>query len=150
MIHENLKNTLKDALKSKDEVTLRTIRSLITACTNELVATRRTPQEFLSDDEVLTVIKRLVKQRKDSITQYETANRHDLAVVEKEELVVLEKYLPAMLTRDEIKIIVAQKIAEIGTPDKSKIGMFVGQIMKELAGKADGSDVKAVIEELVK
>jgi len=149
-MHTDLRTTLKEAMKAKDEVRLRTVRSIMTACTNELVATSRTPQDELKNEEVIAVIKRLAKQRKESITQYEAANRPELALPEKEELLVLEAYLPQMMTRAEIKPIVEAKILTLGTVDKSKLGMLIGTLMKELAGKADGSDVKAVVEELVK
>lgn len=147
-LHEDIKNTLKDALKAKDAVRLRTVRSILTAFTNELVATGKTPQDMIDDEQGLSVIKRLAKQRKDSIQQYEAASRNDLAEPEKEELAVLEEYLPSMMSEAEIKPVVEAKIAELGITDKSKMGMLVGAVMKELGGKADGADVKKVIESL--
>ena len=147
-LHEELKSSLKDALKAKDEVKLRTVRSMLTAFTNELVATGKTPQDMLDDDAVLGVIKRLAKQRKESITQYEAANRQDLADPEKEELAVLEGYLPQMMNQDEIRPIAEAKKTELGVEDKSKMGILIGAVMKETAGKADGGDVKAVVESL--
>lgn len=147
-LHQSIKGELKDAMKAKDAVRLRTIRSMLTAFTNELVASGKTPQDWLEDDVTLSVIKRLSKQRKESITQYEAANRPELAEPEKEELVVLQGYLPQMMDRAEIKPIVEAKKAELGIEDKSKMGMLVGAAMKELAGKADGADVKAVVESL--
>ena len=147
-LHEELKSSLKDALKAKDEVKLRTVRSMLTAFTNELVATGKTPQDMLDDDGVLNVIKRLAKQRKESITQYEAANRQDLADPEKEELAVLEGYLPQMMSQDEIRPIAEAKKVELGVEDKSKMGILIGAVMKETAGKADGGDVKAVVESL--
>ncbi len=149
-LHTQIKEELKTAMKAHDAVKLRTVRSMLTAFMNELVATGHTPQNLLDDTGVLTVIKRLAKQRKDSIAQFETGGREDLAVVEREELVVLESYLPTLMSREEIKPIVEAKIAEIGTPDKSKMGMLIGSLMKELHGKADGADVKAVVEEVLK
>ena len=148
-LHEDIRNSLKDAMKAKDAVKLRTVRSILTAFTNELVATGKTPQDMIDDEQGLSVIKRLSKQRKDSITQYEAAGRTDLAEPEKEELVVLEAYLPTLMTQDEIRPIAEAKKAELGVTDKSKTGVLVGAIMKELGGKADGSDVKAVVEELL-
>ena len=135
-------------MKAKEEVRLRVIRHILSAATNELVATNRTPQDMLNDDELLVVIKRLAKQRKESITQYEAANRPELAAPEKEELVVLEAYLPQMMSQDAIRPIAEAKKAELGIDDKSKMGMLVGAVMKELAGKADGGDVKQVVESL--
>jgi uncharacterized protein YqeY len=149
-LHAQIKDELKTAMKARDEVKLRTVRSMLTAFTNELVATGSTPQGMLSDDAVLGVIKRLAKQRKESILQYEAAGRTELAGPEKEELVVLESYLPQMMSQEEIRPIVEAKIAEMGEVDKSKLGQLIGSLMKELNGKADGSDVKAVVESLVK
>lgn len=148
-LHTQIKDSLKEAMKARDEVRLRTVRSMLTAFTNELVATGKTPQDILPDDGVLSVIKRLAKQRKESIVQYEAAGRDELAVPEKEELAVLESYLPQMMSVEEIKPIVEAKIAELGDVDKSKMGQLIGSLMKELNGKADGGDVKKVVEELL-
>lgn len=147
-LHEDIRASLKDALKAKEEVRLRTIRSMITAFTNEAVATGGTPQTILSDEQTLAVIKRLAKQRKESILQYEAADRPELAAPEKDELVVLESYLPQMMSQDEIRPIAEAKKAELGIEDKSKMGMLMGAVIKELSGKADGGDVKAVVESL--
>lgn len=146
--HEQIKSSLKDAMKAKDDVRLRTLRSMLTAFTNELVATERTPQDWLKDEETLTVIKRLSKQRKESITQFEAAGRDELAVPEKEELVVLEEFLPQMMSQEDITPVAEAKKAELQIEDKSKMGMLVGAVMKELQGKADGGDVKRVVESL--
>jgi uncharacterized protein len=148
-LHSQIKEELKTAMKAKDEVKLRTVRSMLTAFTNELVATGKKPQDELDDQGVLNVIKRLAKQRKDSIEQFEAAGRTDLSAPEKEELAVLESYLPQMMSRDEIRPIAEAKKAELSVTDKSKMGILMGAIMKETAGRADGADVKAVVEELL-
>jgi uncharacterized protein len=147
--HEDIKGELKEALKAKEATRLSVVRGMLTAFTNELVATSRTPQDRLTDDEVLVVIKRLAKQRKDSISQYEAAGRTDLADVEKAELAILEAYLPQLMSQDEIRPIAEAKIAELGVTDKSKLGVLIGAVMKETAGCADGADVKAVVESLL-
>lgn len=147
-LHEQIKGQLKEAMKAKDAVRLRTIRSMLTAFMNESVASGKTPQDMLDDDATLAVIKRLSKQRKESITQYEAADRPELAVPEKEELEVLEGYLPQMMSLEAIKPLAEAKKAELGIDDKAKMGMLVGALMKDLNGKADGGDVKAVIEGL--
>ena len=148
-LHEDLKASLKDALKAKDQAKLRTVRSILTALTNELVATGKTPQDMLDDDGVLGVIKRLSKQRKESIVQYEAADRPELAAPEKEELAILEAYLPQMMSQEELKPIAEAKMQELGVTDKSKMGILIGAVMKETAGKADGADVKAVVDALL-
>ena len=145
-LHQEIKGQLKEAMKAKEAVRLRVVRGLLTAFMNELVSTGRTPQDLLTDDEVMAVIKRASKQRKESITQFEAAGRDELATPEKEELAVIETYLPQMMSVEEITPVVVAKKAELGIEDKSKMGMLVGAVMKELAGKADGGDVKAVVE----
>jgi hypothetical protein len=147
-LHQTIKDSLKEAMKAKEEVRLRTIRSMLTAFTNELVATSRTPQDWLTDEEVLAVIKRLAKQRKESIVQFEANGRPELAEPEHAELAVLEGYLPTLMSQSEIQPIAEAKKAELGIDDKSKMGMLMGAIIKELAGKADGADVKTVVESL--
>ncbi len=147
-LHQEIKDSLKDAMKAKDAVKLRTVRSMMTAFMNELVSNGKTPQDSLEDAETLTVIKRLSKQRKESILQFESNNRPELAEPEKEELVVLESYLPQMMSQDEIRPLAEAKKTELGVEDKAKMGILVGAIMKELAGKADGGDVKVVVESL--
>jgi uncharacterized protein len=147
-IHLELRTTLKEAMKAKDEVRLRTVRGIMTACTNELVATLRTPQEELTDDETINVIKRLAKQRKESIVQYEAAGRTDLSEPEKAELLILEAYLPTLMSREAILPIAEAVKAELGIDDKSKLGQLVGAVMKKIQGQADGGDVKAVVESL--
>ncbi len=148
-LHTKIKGELKEAMKARDGIKLRTVRGMLTAFTNELVATNKTPQDTLDDNTVLSVIKRLAKQRKESITQYTAAGRNELAVPEKEELEVLESYLPQMMSVDKIKPIAEAKKVELGIEDKSKMGILIGAVMKELAGKADGGDVKTVVEELL-
>jgi uncharacterized protein len=150
MLHEQIKEELKTSMKAHDEVKLRTVRGMLTAFTNELVATGKKPQDILDDAGVLGVVKRLAKQRKESITQFEAAGRTDLSDAEKAELMILESYLPTVMSREEIRPLAEAKIKELGAVDKSKMGMLIGSLIKELAGKADGGDVKAVVEELLK
>ena len=148
-IHETLKKSIPDAMRAKDEVKLRTLRSLVTAMTNEVVNKKRKPDEFLEDEEATAVLKRAANQRKDSIEQFEKASRNDLAEPEKAELVIIESYLPKMMPREKIEVIASAKMAEMGISDKSEAGKFTGALMKELKGQADGSDVKAVVDALL-
>jgi uncharacterized protein len=148
-IHESIKTGIPEALRAKDEVKLRTYRSLVTMMTNEVVAKKRKPDEFLTDEEALAVIKRAANQRKDSIEQFENAGRMELSGGEKEELAVLEALLPAQMTREEIEVIAKAKIAEMGVTSKADAGRFMGALMKDLKGQADGNDVKAVVDSLL-
>ncbi|MDP3402541.1 MAG: GatB/YqeY domain-containing protein, partial [bacterium] len=147
--HQGIKAGIPDALRAKDEVRLRTLRSLTTAMTNEVVAKKRKPDEFLTDEEALAVLKRASNQRKDSIEQFEAAGRHELAIPEKEELAVIDSFLPAQMSTEEIEVVVKAKMAEVGITEKKDAGKFTGAVMQELKGKADGGAVKAVIDSLL-
>ncbi len=147
-LQETIKGSLKEAMLAKDTVKMTVIRGLMSAFTNELVAIGRTPQDSLSDEEVLTVIRRAVKQRKDAIEQFTAGGRGDLADSEAAELKILEVYLPQMMSKEEIKTIAEAKKAELQITDKSKVGILMSTLMKDLKGKADGTDVKAVVESL--
>lgn len=148
-LHARIKEEMKDALRKKDAVRLRTIRNMMTAFTNESVANGKTPQDELDDEAALAVTKRLAKQRKDSIEQFEKGGREDLALTEREELAVLTTYLPQTMSQEEIEPIAKKKMEELGVSGKSKMGVLMGAVMKECAGKADGGDVKAVVEKLL-
>lgn len=147
-LHAEIKEEIKKAMLAKDQVRLDTIRGVSAAFTNELVAKGRKPQEELTDEEGIVVIKRLVRQRKDSIEQFLKGGREDLANNEKAELAILETYLPQSMSKDEIKKVAEAKKKQLGITDKAKIGQLIGAVAKELKGKAEGSDIKAVVENL--
>ncbi|MBU6388489.1 GatB/YqeY domain-containing protein [Patescibacteria group bacterium] len=148
-LHETLKKSIPDALRAHDEVQLRTLRSLVAAMTNEVVAKKRKPDELLADEEALAVLKRAASQRKDSIEQFLKGGRPELAVPEEAELAIIESYLPVMMSREDIIPIAKAKMAELGISSKADAGKFTGTLMKELKGKADGGDVKAVVDSLL-
>jgi uncharacterized protein YqeY len=148
-IHESIKAGIPEAMKARAEVRLRTYRSLSTAMTNEVVAKKRRPDEFLTDDEAIAVLKRAANQRKDSIQQFEAAGRSDLAVPEKEELLVIEELLPTQMSRDDIEVVVRAKMSELGVTEKKDTGRFIGAVMQELKGRADGGEVRAVVDALL-
>ena len=148
-IHETLKNSIPEALRAHDEVRLRTLRSLVTAMTNEVVAKKRKPDEYLNDDESIAVLKRAASQRRDSIEQFDKASRADLSEPEKAELAIIEAYLPVQISREEIEKVAKAKMAELGISSKTDAGKFTGILMKELKGKADGGDVKADVDNLL-
>ena len=149
MIHEQIKNEIKEAMKAKDELRLRVVRSLVAAFMTETMIKKRKPEELLSDEEALAVITRASKQRKDSIEQFRAGGREDLALNEEAELKIIETYLPKMMSREEIKPLALAKKAELGITEKAKAGLLMAGLMKDLKGKADGSDVKSVIDEIL-
>ena len=148
-MHDKIQNQIPEAMRAKNNVRLTTLRGMIAAFTNESVSLKRTPKDKLSDDEAIAVIRRLVKQRKDSIEQFEKGGRADLADNEKAELRVLEEFLPAQMSEEKIREIVLKKKEEMGNVDKSKMGQFMGAVMKETKGEADGALVKKIVEEVL-
>ena len=147
-LQTTIKDGIKEAMKNKEMTKLTVLRGLSSAFMNEAVALNRGPQGELSDEEVIALVTREAKRRKDSINQYTEGGREDLAADEKAELEVLEAYLPTMMSIDEIRPLAEAKKAELGADDKSKLGQLVGALMKDLKGKANGDDVKSVVESL--
>jgi len=133
---------------AKDAVLLKTLRGMVSAFTYELGAKGKTPQDWLSDEEVLIVITKLSKQRKDSIEQFRKGNREDLVKEEQAELEILETYLPKMMERADVEKIARVKQTELDITDPAKKGMLMSQLMKDLKGKADGMVVKEVVDSL--
>ena len=135
-------------MKAKDTVRLGVLRGLSAAATNELVAKDRKPDEILNEEELMTVIMRAAKQRKDSIEQFEKGGRPELAESEQAELEILQTLLPAELSREEIEKAAKEKAAMLGVTDKSGANKLMGMLMKDLKGKAGGTVVKEVVDSL--
>ena len=148
-IHQSIKAGIPDAMRAKDAVRLQTLRSLSSAMTNEVVAKKRKPDEFLMDDEALAVLKRAANQRKDSIQQYEAGGRPELAEPEKLELVIIEGMLPEQLSREEVEASVKAKMIDLNVSSKADMGKLMGAVMKDLGSNADGAVVKEVISSLL-
>lgn len=149
ILHQKIKNEVKEAMLAKEAVRLTVVRGLLAAFTNELLTKKRKPTEELKDDQVMAVIKRVVKQHNDSIEQFKKGGRKDLVKEEEAELKILEAYLPKMMDEKEIKKVAVAVKVKLGFSDKSKTGIFIGAIMKECKGSADGGLVKKIAEELL-
>ncbi len=147
-LHEQIKENIKEAMKSGDKVRLEVMRGIVSAFTNELVATKRTPQEMLTDEQALSVITRMAKQRKDSIEQFTKGGRMDLVEEETKQLDILSAFLPKLMSQEEVEFFVKNKISELDSVDSSKKGMFMAGLMKDLKGKADGAVVKEAVDKL--
>ena len=148
MLQQKIREEMKEAMKARETIKLEVVRGILAAFTNELIAQKRKPQDELSDDEAILVVQKLAKQRKDSIEQYRAGGRDDLAEAEKEELAIIKKYLPQMMKRDEIKKLAVAKRDKMALTDPSKKGILMGALMKDLKGKAEGGDVKDVLDEI--
>lgn len=147
-MNDQIKAKIKESMLAKDAVALSVYRGISAAFTSEVMAKGKTPQDTLSDDECIVVLKRLAKQRKDSIDQFQKGGRPDLADGEMAELMIIETLLPKGASKEDIKKVAEGKKAELGITDKAKVGILTGAVMKEFKGTADGNDVKEVVESL--
>lgn len=129
-------------------LTVNTLRGAIAAFTNELVSKGQKPTEEISDADAVAVLKRLSKQRQDSIEQFTKGGRPELAEKEASELAIIKSYLPAGASIEEIEKVARAKKEELGVTDASGIGKLTGAVMKEFGGRADGNDVKQVLSTL--
>lgn len=148
MLHEQIKNGIKESMMAKDVLRLKAFRAMSAAFTNELVSKNKKPQEMLEDVEAVAVITKLAKQRRDSIEQFKKGGREDLVKEEADELAIFETYLPKLMDTQEVEKIAKAKKDELGISDSTKKGMLMSVLMKDLKGKADGSTVKEVVDSL--
>jgi uncharacterized protein YqeY len=143
-IKEQLKKDLTEAIRGRDEITSGTIRMVLTAITNEEVAGKEA--RVLSDDEVITVLSREGKKRREAAEAFENAGRTDKAALEKSEGEVIAKYLPAQLSEADIAAIIAEAIASTGAAGPADMGKVMGAVKPKIAGKADGGVVSALVK----
>ncbi|MEY3687327.1 MAG: hypothetical protein RIR84_168 [Bacteroidota bacterium] len=147
----SLENTINDHLKkamlAKDEKGLRALRAIKAAIL--LAKTAEGAGEAMTADAEIKLLQKLVKQRKDSIEIFEQQNRSDLAIKEKEEVEVIEQFLPKQMSAEEIKAAVAEIIKQTGVVNISGLGQVMGIASKQLAGKADGKTISTIVKELL-
>ncbi|MDN5831091.1 GatB/YqeY domain-containing protein [Tetragenococcus halophilus] len=140
-----LNDDMKAAMKGKDKESLQVIRMLKASLQNEKINLGRD----LTDEEELAIISREMKQRRDSLAEFEKVGRDDLAEKTKSEIAIVERYLPAQLTEDEIFQIVSQAIEQTGASSPKEFGKVMGVVMPKVKGKADGNQVNAIVKELL-
>jgi len=143
-IKERLQKDLTEAIRGRDETTSGTIRMVLTAITNEEVAGKEA--RVLSDEEVITVLSREAKKRREAAEAFENAGRADKSALEKSEGEVIAKYLPAQLSEADIAGIIAEAIASTGAQGPGDMGKVMGAIKPKIAGKADGGVVSALVK----
>lgn len=146
-IKDQIMVDLKQAMKDKDKDRLRVLRSLKSKLLEREISERKEGEASLTDEQAVEVLMKAAKQRKESIEQFEKGGRKDLAKSEKEELEVINSYLPEMLSEEELRNIAKEKIEELGAEDMSDMGQVMGALMQELKGKAEGSVVSKVVKE---
>jgi uncharacterized protein YqeY len=138
---------LKTAMLAKDEKSLRALRAIKAAIINAKTAEGFSGE--IKEEEEIKLLQKLVKQRKDSLEIYEKQNREDLAVKEREEIEVIEKFLPKQMSNEELKEIISKIITETRATSPADMGKVMGMANKQLAGKADGKTISAVVKELL-
>lgn len=146
MLTERLETEMKDALRAKDMVKLNALRMLKSAITYHLME-KGGKDKPAADADVVAVVQKQVKQRRDSIASYEQGGRPDLADKEKAELAVLEAYLPKPMTEAELAAIIKSTIAEVGATSKAQMGNVMKALMPKLAGRADGKRVNQLVQQ---
>ena len=142
-LREKILADIKSAMVSKDTVKLNTLRFLNAQIKNKEIDSRPTP---ITGDDVMAVVKKLVKQRKESIDQFTAAGRMDLADQESAELKVLEAYLPAQMSKEQIEILVMDVIAATGAKTIKDMGTVMKEAQARAAGSADGKMISEVIK----
>ena len=144
-LKEDLKSDLTDSMKARDAVRSMTIRALLTAITNEEVAGKE--KKELTDAEIITVLTREAKKRREAAEAFEAGGRADRAASERAEGEVIAGYLPEQLSEDDVKKLIAETIAAVGATGPSDMGKVMGSLKAKVAGKADGALVSSLVKE---
>lgn len=145
-LEAKINNDLKEAMKNKDQVSLRGIRAIKAAI---LLAKTDGSGEELNEEKEIKLLQKLVKQRQDSLDIYKKQNREDLAVVETEEIEVIQRYLPEQLSEEKLREVISRIIQESGASGIKDMGKVMGTASAQLAGKADGKAIAAMVKGLL-
>jgi hypothetical protein len=144
---DQINNDLKEAMKAKDTIRLTALRSIKSQLL--LAATEKGADAESSGEAGIKMLQKLVKQRKESAELYKSQGREDLAAPELAEAAIIEKYLPAQLTEDELKPILQAIVEKVGASGPQDMGKVMGMASKELAGKADGKTISTIVRQLL-
>lgn len=141
-LSERLNEDMKQYMKSGDKFALSVVRMIRSAIKNVEIESRKT----LSDDEVLDILSREIKQRRDALQEFEKAGRNDLADQAKAEIDVIQRYMPEPLSDEELNALVEETVKEVGAASKSDMGKVMSAIMPKVKGRADGKRVNAAVQ----
>ena len=145
-LKEQIGEDIKTAMKAKDKVRLQTVRSIKKAILEKEVELRPQGKDSLTPEQEIELLSQQAKQRRDSIEQFKNAGRDDLADKESQELEVIESYLPAQASDEEVEALVDELIATSGASTMKDLGKVMGPAMKQLKGKADGKKIQALVK----
>ncbi|MBK8483045.1 MAG: GatB/YqeY domain-containing protein [Saprospiraceae bacterium] len=143
---DKINTDLKEAMKAQDQKALRAIRAIKAAI---LLANTDGSGKEVDDEKAIQILQKLVKQRRESLDIYEKQGREDLAVVERDEIAVIEKYLPAQLDEASLRTILQELIVETGASGAKDMGKVIGAASKKLAGQADGKTISLMVKQLL-
>lgn len=149
MLKDQLSQDLKEAMRARDDVRLRTIRGLRAALLEREIAERQGGEATLTEEQEVQVIQKQAKQRRDAAEQYQAAGRDDLAERELEELRVIDTYLPQQMNDVELDAAIREIIAQVGATSARDTGKVMGEAMRSLRGKADGRRVQQMVQSLL-
>lgn len=147
LLEEKIENEFKAAMKARDAVLVSVIR-MLKAEINDVKLKQN--KNTLTDDELIKVVRRQVKQHKDSIEQFEKGKRQDLVDKEAKELAILKRYMPEEMPEEELKNLIAEAIKELGATTKKEMGTVIKAVMQKAAGKADGKAVSRIVAGILK
>jgi uncharacterized protein len=145
-LKQTIDEAIKTAMKAKDKIRLETVRTLKKALLEKEVALRPSGRDILTEEEEIDLLSQQAKQRRDSIEQFTKAGRIDLADKEGQELAIIETYLPAQLSDDEVGAILDEVIATVGATSAKDMGKVMGAAMSKLKGKADGKKIQDLVK----
>ncbi|MBE9013258.1 GatB/YqeY domain-containing protein [Pseudanabaenaceae cyanobacterium LEGE 13415] len=145
-LKDRITEEIKTAMKSQDKVRLETLRSIKKVLLEKEVSVRPSGQTELTEEQEIEALSQIAKQRRDSIEQYTNANRSDLADKEAAELAIIETFLPAQMSGEEVENAIEQIIAQVGATSAKDMGKVMGSAMQQLKGKADGKKVQSIVK----
>ena len=146
MIRDDINNALKEAMKARDDRRVSTLRLINSALKNADIDARGQGKGPLGDDEVLGLLQKMIKQRRESIDLYEKGGRAELAQQERDEIAIIAAYLPKQMSEDEVKVAIAQAIQETGAVGMKDMGKVIGALKGKYAGKMDFAKASALVK----
>ncbi|WFR99617.1 GatB/YqeY domain-containing protein [Rhizobium tumorigenes] len=150
MIRETLANAQKDAMRAKDTARLSTVRLILSAIKDRDIANRGVAKEPASDDEILQILAKMIKQRDESAKIYDEGKRPELAAKEREEIAIIQGYMPEQISDDQTRDIIAAVIAEIGAAGIKDMGKCMAVLKERYAGQMDFAKASGILKDLLK
>ncbi|ACM27151.1 GatB/YqeY domain-containing protein [Agrobacterium sp. SHOUNA12C] len=150
MIRETLSNAQKDAMRAKDAARLSTVRLILAAIKDKDIANRGLAKEQASDDEILQLLAKMIKQREESVKMYTDGDRPELAQKEREEIAVIQGFMPEQLSEEKVREICVAVVAELGAQGLKDMGKCVAALRERYAGQMDFAKASAILKDLLK